>query len=284
MFYLIKKMVKYLLIYLDFKGFFLKNISLFIFILTLFHAQLFAQESKLNTIKNAHTLKVCVWPEYYGISYLDERTQKLVGIDSDLAQELAKDLNVELQFIPSSFATLIKDVTTNQCDIAMFAIGNTPARREQIRFTTPHLSSDIYAIATQSNKRINSWDDIDQKGVVVAVAKGTYHEPVMKKKLKNAELLVVDTMHAREQEVQSGRADVFMTDYPFAQRMLAKTSWAKLITPKTTYHMTPYAWAMAYGEDDFYNEVENFIQRIKKDGRLLKAAQNNGLEPIVNTK
>lgn len=241
----------------------------------------FAQESPLENIKNTKLLKVCVWPEYYGISYLDERTQKLVGIDSDLAQELAKDLNVELEFVPSSFATLIQDVTSNKCHIAMFAIGNTPARREHIRFTTPHLKSDIYAIATKSNQRINAWEDIDKKGVVVAVAKGTYHEPVMKSKLQNAELLVVNSMHAREQEVQAGRADVFMTDYPFAKRMLAKTSWAKLITPSTTYHLTPYAWAMAYGDDAFYEEVEKFIQRIKSDGRLLKAAKNNALEPIV---
>lgn len=257
---------------------------LFLILLTFLPIISFAQESRLVQIKKNNQLKVCVWPEYYGISYLDERTQKLVGIDSDLAQELAKDLNVELSFVSSSFAALIPDITTNKCDIAMFAIGNTPQRREQIRFTTPHLSSDIYAIATKSNKRINTWDDIDKKGVVVAVAKGTYHEPVMKEKLKHAELLVVENMHAREQEVQSGRADVFMTDFPFAKRMLAKTSWAKLITPQSTYHLTPYAWAIAYGDDEFYNEIEKFIQRIKDDGRLLKAAQNNGLEPIVNLK
>ena len=258
--------------------------TLFLFIIIFFHTIVFAQESRLVQIKKNNQLNVCIWPEYYGISYLDERTQKLVGIDSDLALELAHDLKVELSFVPSSFATLINDITTNKCDIAMFAIGNTPQRREHIRFTTPHLSSDIYAIATKSNKRINTWEDIDKKGVVVAVAKGTYHEPVMKEKLKNAELLVVDSMHAREQEVQAGRADVFMTDFPFAKRMLAKTSWAKLIMPSSTYHLTPYAWAMAYGDDEFYNEIETFIQRIKSDGRLLKAAQNNGLEPIVNLK
>lgn len=256
--------------------------TLLLFSMIFFHTVIFAQESKLVQIKKNNQLKVCVWPEYYGISYLDERTQKLVGIDTDLAQELAQDLNVGLTFVPSSFATLINDLSSNQCDIAMFAIGNTPQRREHIRFTTPHLSSDIYAIATKSNRRINTWEDIDKKGVVVAVAKGTYHEPVMKEKLKNAELLIVESMHAREQEVQAGRADVFMTDFPFAKRMLAKTSWAKLITPNSTYHLTPYAWAMAYGDDAFYGEIEKFIQRIKNDGRLLKAAQNNGLEPIVN--
>ena len=192
---------------------------------TITFSSLHATDSKLDTIIANNTLKVCIWPNYYGISYLNQRTQKLEGIDSDLAQELAKDLKVNLEFVPSSFATLIDDVTNDKCDIAMFAIGNTKARREKIRFTTPHLSSDIYAITTKTNKKINSWNDIDKKGIVVAVAKGTYHEPVMKQKLQNAELLVVNSYKAREHEVLSGRADVFMTDYPFGKRMLAKTDW-----------------------------------------------------------
>lgn len=262
----------------------MKKLSVLTLLSLLLSSLLFAQESRLELIKKSNELKVCIWPEYYGISYLNPQTQKLEGIDSDLAVELAKDLNVQLKFVQSSFSTLIKDITNNQCDIAMFAIGNTPSRRAKIRFTTPHLSSDIYAITTQSNKKIQSWDDIDKEGIVVAVAKGTYHEPVMKEKLKHAELLVVNSMHAREQEVQAGRADVFMTDYPFAKRMMAKTSWAKLIEPQTTYHKTPYAWAVAYGDDAFYEAVENFVHNIKKDGRLLKAAQNNGLVPIAKLK
>lgn len=256
----------------------------FLLLMSLSVLTLFAQESRLETIQKNNELKVCIWPEYYGISYLDPRTQTLSGIDTDLAAELAKDLGVKLTFVQSSFATLLQDIPNNKCDIAMFAIGNTPSRAQKIRFTTPHLSSDIYAITTKSNKKIQSWMDIDKKGVVVAVAKGTYHEPVMKEKLKHATLLVVNSMHAREQEVQAGRADVFMTDYPFAKRMLAKTEWAKLIEPTETYHKTPYAWAVAYGDDAFYNAVETFVQNIKQDGRLLKAAHNNGLIPIANLK
>lgn len=242
---------------------------------------LFAEGDRLEKITKEKNLKVCVWSEYYGISYLDPRTQKLVGIDSDLAVELAKDLGVALEYVPSSFATLLDDVTKDKCDIAMFAIGNTPARKEKVRFTTPHLASDIYAVATKTNKKIQKWDDIDKAGVVVAVAKGTYHEPIMKEKLKNATLLVVENMHAREQEVIAGRADVFMTDYPFGKRMLATTDWAKLIMPETTYHLTSYAWAMAYEDDKFYARVEQFIKDIKKDGRLLNLAKKNALEPIV---
>ena len=253
-------------------------IRLFISFLILFNI-LNAKDNKLESIIKNNKLKVCIWQEYYGISYLDQRTQKLIGIDSDLAKELAKDLKVRLEYIPSSFPTLIKDINEDKCDIAMFAIGNTESRRAKIRFTTPHLSSDIYAITTKTNKRISTWEDIDKKGIIVAVAKGTYHEPVMKSKLKNATLLVVNSFKQREEEVRAGRADVFMTDYPFGKRMLEKTDWAKLIIPKETYHMTPYAWAMAYGNEDFYNKVEEFIKRVKKDNRLLNLAKKNGLLP-----
>ena len=42
----------------------------------------FAEESKLDKIIKENTLKVCIWPQYYGISYLDPRTQKLKGIET----------------------------------------------------------------------------------------------------------------------------------------------------------------------------------------------------------
>lgn len=260
------------------------NIMKIISLIVLSAVFAFSSESKLDMIIKNKELKVCIWPQYYGISYIDSRTQKLVGIDSDLALELANDLGVSLKLVKSSFPTLIEDVTTSKCDIAMFAIGNTESRRAKMRFTTPHLESDIYAVTTKTNKKIKTWDDIDKEGVIVAVAKGTYHEPIMKEKLKNAKLLVIKGFKEREEEVQSGRADVFMTDFPYGKKMIEKTDWAKLIIPNSTYHLTPYAWATTYGDDKFYNRVEKFISDIKKDGRLESLAKKNGLEPIAKLK
>ncbi|MCK7494829.1 MAG: transporter substrate-binding domain-containing protein [Comamonadaceae bacterium] len=143
------------------------------------------------------------------------------------------------------------------------------------------LVSDIYAVTTQANRRIRSWADIDRPGTVVAVAKGTLHEPVMKERLVHAELKVLDTPNAREQEVQSGRADVFMTDYPFSRRMLDNNDWARLVAPPAAYHLTPYAWAMQPGDERFAARVDDFLARIKADGRLMAHARRYGLNPIV---
>lgn len=236
---------------------------------------------RLERVMAAKTVRVCIWPDYYSISYRNPKTQQLSGVDSDLALELGKDLGVTVQFVDSTFSRLIEDLSLDRCDVAMFAVGVTPARLEHLRFTRPHMASDIYAIATEANRRIGSWADIDKAGTVVAVAKGTLHEGVMRAKLKAARLLVLDTPFAREQEVQSGRADVFMTDFPYSQRFMASADWARLITSPTPYHVTPYAYAMLPGDDAWHARMERFVSDIKRDGRLHAAARRYRLESIV---
>lgn len=240
-----------------------------------------ANNGVLERIAASKTLRVCIWPDYFGISYRDPKTRLLSGIDVDMARNLGRELGADIEFVDSSFARLIDDVTQERCDIAMFAIGITPSRQAHLRFTRPHLASDIYAITSQGNRRIKSWNDIDKPGTLVAVARGTLHESVMRDKLQAATLKVLDTPHAREQEVESGRADVFMTDFPFSQRMLKTTDWARLIKPEGTYHITPYAYAMRPGDDRWHARVEQFVANAKRNGTLRAAAERHGLAPIL---
>ncbi len=237
--------------------------------------------NRLDRAMANKVVRVCIWPDYFSITYRNPKTQQLTGIDIDMANELGKDLGVSVEFVDSSFAKLVDDVASDRCDIAMFAIGITPLRLKHLRFTLPHLASDIYAITSKTNRRIRSWEDIDKQGTVVAVAKGTLHEPVMKDKLKAAKLLILDTPFAREQEVQSGRADVFMTDYPYGQRFLANADWARLVSPPGSYHITPYAYAMQPGDDVWHARMERFVADVKRDGRLMSSAKRHSLDPIV---
>ena len=243
-----------------------------------------AQDKAVNHlahIQAAKAVRVCIWPDYYSITYRNPKTQALSGIDIDLANELGKDLGVGVQFVDSSFAKLIDDLTQDRCDVAMFAVGITSARAEKLRFTQPHLASDIYAVVSKTNRRIKEWADIDKPESVVAVAKGTLHEPVMRDKLKAAQLLVLDTPFAREQEVQSGRADVFITDYPYSQRFMANAEWARLVSPPGVYHVTPYAYAVRPGDEAWLDRLNGFVAAIKQDGRLMAAAKRHRLDPIV---
>ena len=240
-----------------------------------------AQADTLARIKARNAVDICIWPDYYGISYRNPKTREISGIGIDLAHALAADLGVPPRFIDSSFSRLIDDLLSERCDVAIFAIGITAERQKYLQFTQPHLNSGTYAITTRSNRRIRNWQDIDQPGNVVAVARGTYHENLMRRQLRHAQLLVTQRPNGREAEVQSGRADVFMTDYPYSRRMLETTTWARLIEPPPEMEKIPYAFALKPGDPVWHSRLEQFVADIKADGRLFKAARKHSLLPII---
>src|SRR3989338_7575609 len=155
-------------------------------LVALAHSAGAAEVGHLERIRDNGRLRVCIWPDYYGISYRNPKTGTLTGIDIEMAHALASDLGVEVAFVDSAFSRLVEDLDADRCDLAMFAVGITAERQQHLRFTQPYLASDIYAITSKSNRRMSTWADIDQPDTLVAVARGTLHEPVMREKLQRS--------------------------------------------------------------------------------------------------
>ena len=235
----------------------------------------------LDRVKVTGTLRVCIWPDYYGVTFRDARSQRLSGIDIELSAQFSQDLHVRLEYVDSSFATLIDDVKSGRCDVAMFAVAMLPQRMEHLRFTRPYLHSDIFGITTKANRVVRQWADIDRPDVLVGVQVGTFMEPAMAASLKHARLVVVRPPATRERELEAGRIDVFMSDYPYSRRLLDNADWAELIAPPEPFFVMPYAYAVKPGDDDWFAAVDGFVQRIQRDGRLDAAARHNRLTPIV---
>jgi cyclohexadienyl dehydratase len=235
----------------------------------------------LDRVKSAQKVRVCIWPDYYGVTFRNPRTAVLGGIDIDLSAEFGRDLKSAVEHIESSFPTLIDDLKSDRCDVAMFAVAVLPQRAAHLSFTRPYLQSDIFGITTRSNRVVREWADIDKPGVQVAVQAGTFMEPVMAAALKQATMVVIKPPATRERELEAGRVDVFMTDYPYSRRLLDNADWAALVSPPAQFHALPYAYAVKQGDEAWLAVVDEFVSRIKRDGRLEAAAKRHGLSPIV---
>lgn len=222
-----------------------------------------------------------MWPEYFAISYRNPRNGELEGIDIDMARALAARLGVRVAFVETSFTEFMDRLEEGACDIAMMAVGVTPPRARRVTFSKPYMASPVYAVTTRTNPRIQAWRDIDTGGTVVAVAAGTVMEPLMRDALRNAELMVVRQPRTREGEVLSGRADVFMSDYPYTRRMVLMHDWARVIEPPGRFGETLYAYAVPRNDQAWLNEVNAFLERARLDGTLARAAQRHGLTPIL---
>ena len=240
-----------------------------------------AQNSRLDKVLQSKELRACIWPEYYSITYRNPKTRELSGIDIALTQELAKELGVKVRYVDSSFSQLFESLEQDRCDVATHAIGITADRLNRLQFSQAYLKSGLFAVTQKNREGLQSWDSLDQPGRVIAVAAGTLMEGVMSKSLKKARLVRVQAPGTREQEVLSGRADAFMTDYPYSLRMIELTDWAAVIPAPSSMPTTEYAYAFAKGDNSLLVRVDTFLSNVKKDGRLLQFAKQHNLDHIV---
>lgn len=215
------------------------------------------------------------------MSFRNPRTGELEGIDIDMARAFAARLNVRLAFVETHFGEVLERLADGSCDIAMMGMGVTPARAERVAFSKPYLASGFHAVTTRTNPRIAAWRDIDTPGTVVAVSAGTVMETAMRETLRNAELMVVRPPRTREGELLAGRADVFISDFPYTRRMLLMHDWARVIDPPGRLGETLYAYAVPRGDPAWLNEVNAFLERARHDGTLARAAQRHGLTSVL---
>lgn len=240
-----------------------------------------AQTNRLEKVLQSKELRACIWPEYYSITYRNPKTRELSGIDIALTQELAKELGVKVRYIDSNFSQLFESLEQDRCDVASHAIGITADRLNRLQFSQAYLKSGLFAVTQKNREGLQSWDSLDQPGRIIAVAAGTLMEGVMSQSLKKARLVRVQAPGTREQEVLSGRADAFMTDYPYSLRMIELTDWAAVIPAPSYMPSTEYAYAFAKGDNSLLLRVDGFLSSVKKDGRLLQFAKQHNLDPIV---
>ena len=87
-----------------------------------------------EAIKQAGTLRLTVNSTYAPMEYRDPTTNQLVGLDIDLANELAKRLGLKIIWSETPFAELIPSLQTKRADFIISGISDRSSRRETADF------------------------------------------------------------------------------------------------------------------------------------------------------
>jgi ABC-type amino acid transport substrate-binding protein len=62
---------------------------------------------------------------------------------------------------------------------------------------------------------------------------------------------------------------------------MASADWVRLVSPPKPFNIIPYAYAVKPGDPEWLAQIDQFVARIKSDGRLERAARKYGLSEIV---
>ena len=94
--------------------------------------------SRLEAITERGSLKVCTTGDYRPFTYLDPDTGEWSGIDIAMAQDLAARLDVDVEFVQTSWKDLMPDFLAG-CDIGVGGVSISLARAQQAFYTNPVL-------------------------------------------------------------------------------------------------------------------------------------------------
>jgi polar amino acid transport system substrate-binding protein len=116
----------------------------------------------------------------------DPTTGEPRGVSADLARELARRLNVPLEFVTFDAAgKVFEGLKGNRWDIAFLAI--EPVRAAEIAFTAPYVIIEgVYLVPKDS--KLRSVDEVDREGVRIGVNRGSAYDLYLTRTLKHAQL------------------------------------------------------------------------------------------------
>jgi polar amino acid transport system substrate-binding protein len=186
------------------------------------------------------------------------------GVSVDLAGALGQALGRHLAIENIPFDGLIPAIKTGKIDLIISSMTATNERAESIDFSEPYLRTGLCLLVSQ-NSPIQSIEDVDQPGKVIALKKGTTGHAFAAQHIKRAKVLVLDKEAACVLEVVQGKADAFIYD-----QMSVFKHWQR--NPETTRALLrPFqeeSWAIGVrkGNANLVREVNAFLNDFRARG------------------
>ncbi|MEP0963870.1 MAG: transporter substrate-binding domain-containing protein [Roseobacter sp.] len=230
-------------------------------------------QSALNDILDSGVLKVGTTGDWNPMTVRDPASNSYKGFDIDIMKELAADLGVEVEFVPTDWKTLVNGVVAGQYHITGSA-SISPARMKAAGFSESYISVEILPFSSKGDVgKFSGHDAINQPGVKVATTLGTTFEKLVKEWYPNADIKVVEAPARGYQEVLAGRADVFITSNIEGATLEQKFDVARVAGAEAR-SPTPIAMLLPQTDQVWINYVNNWV-KVKQAAGFFEANKAN---------
>jgi polar amino acid transport system substrate-binding protein len=121
-------------------------------------------DSKLNLLKDGE-IRILSNPIYPPMEYINPETGVIDGFDIDLANAIAKKLNLETVFVPAAFQQLQSSLQTGRADMIISGMSDNPKRQASMDFVDYLTSGPILFTVNGSAGKYKTATDLCGKSV-----------------------------------------------------------------------------------------------------------------------
>lgn len=230
----------------------MKRLCLIIFIMILMCGCTKKNENQLVMVTEAGFAPY----EYY-------ENGEVVGVDVDIAREIAKYLGKKLVVKDIAFDSIINEVKTGKADFGAAGISYSDDRAKNVDFSINYAVSKQVVIVN-NNSSITNVNGISNKKIAVQL--GSIADTFVTEKYKSANVVRQKKYLAAIEDLKTGKVDCVVMDELPAKEIVSKNEGIKILDGSLTNDS--YGMVVKKGNKELLDAINIVLQKLKDEGKI----------------
>lgn len=191
---------------------------------------------------------------------------RTVGFEWEIAQEIGQDLGLPVRLKPLNWGSIYQDLARGEVDFAMNGLEVWEETRKVALFTRPYYIFSQQLVVRAGEERIASLEEV--RGRPAGTLGGTLAERMLQQ--MGALVRTYDGQVEPYEDLELGRVDAVLLDRPIAKYYASPTQRPTLRWVGDPIGRGEYAIAVAPGEDELKERLDQILGQMIADGRLAR--------------
>jgi Na+/H+-dicarboxylate symporter/ABC-type amino acid transport substrate-binding protein len=224
----------------------------------------------IDAIRKRGFLRVGVFTDRLPFVFLN-RERRLVGFDVEMAQLLARDLDVKVEFVEmEGLKALPPLLAAGRIDLAMTGFPITPERAAELLFSDPYLDETFaFVVKDHLREEFSGWANIRDLGAFpVAVPNLPYFIDRIKARAPALQLQVMDSFNKIEEGLQKGAFDAVALAAERGSVLTLLNPKYTVVVPEPGVVKIPLAYPLTGRDPNWAYFLNTWIELKRRDGTI----------------
>jgi polar amino acid transport system substrate-binding protein len=225
------------------------------------------EKSDLQVIRDKGVVRVGAVhaPPYY---VKDPASGKWSGLVPDIAELLFGKINIKVEYVETQWGTAVAGLQSDKFDL-IGAYNATPERALAIDFTRPigYLLVGVVTLKSDADKW-KSWQGVDLGTTRIAAVDGAGTTKAAESVLKNVKWVRTASNDAMLLELESGRADIILSNHPTLLKYIEARRKGRMIIPEPQLRQPTSFGLRKYPSKDLRDWLNVALAFYEADGSL----------------
>lgn len=192
---------------------------------------------------------------------LDKASGQIIGLEPDLAHDLAKRMGVALTLVPVQSAERIAVLDMRQVDVVIANLSQTPERRAKLTLVAPSYYASGTGLLARRSAGFKQWSDLRNRRI--CSRRGSFYNRAIAVEY-GADIVALYSAETSLAALRDGRCDGFLGDSTVLSVVLRDPELAQryeMILPI----LYPSGWAVALHREERGGRLEALISHAVSD-------------------